>query len=64
MRVWLLEVLQPALLHRLDCQAQAQGVGLGLWIVRQFAAAHGGQASAEARDPGVAMVVTFPVVGP
>jgi signal transduction histidine kinase len=37
-----------------------QGVGLGLWIVRQLAAAHGGQAAAEAREPGVAMVVTFP----
>jgi signal transduction histidine kinase len=37
-----------------------QGVGLGLWIVRQLAAAHGGRAAAEARDPGVAMVVTFP----
>ncbi|BEL04706.1 hypothetical protein Q0Z83_028970 [Actinoplanes sichuanensis] len=37
-----------------------QGVGLGLWIVRQLAVAHGGQATAEAREPGVAMVVTFP----
>jgi signal transduction histidine kinase len=37
-----------------------QGVGLGLWIVRQLAGAHGGQAAAEAREPGVAMVVTFP----
>ncbi|MCO8270151.1 HAMP domain-containing histidine kinase [Actinoplanes sp. TRM 88003] len=38
----------------------ADGVGLGLWIVRQLAAAHGGRAVAEHRDPGVAMVVTFP----
>ncbi|MBB2947491.1 signal transduction histidine kinase [Actinoplanes lutulentus] len=39
----------------------AQGVGLGLWIVRQLAVAHGGNAVAEAREPGVAMVVTFPI---
>ncbi|MBB4692022.1 sensor histidine kinase [Paractinoplanes abujensis] len=38
----------------------AEGTGLGLWIVRQLAAAHGGDAFAEARDPGVAMVVMFP----
>ncbi|GIF21701.1 hypothetical protein Ate02nite_44310 [Paractinoplanes tereljensis] len=37
-----------------------EGVGLGLWIVRQLAVAHGGEAVAEARDPGVAMVITFP----
>ncbi|MBU2664949.1 HAMP domain-containing histidine kinase [Actinoplanes bogorensis] len=37
-----------------------EGIGLGLWIVRQLAVAHGGNAFAEARDPGVAMVVTFP----
>ncbi|BCY12766.1 sensor histidine kinase KdpD [Actinoplanes sp. L3-i22] len=37
-----------------------EGVGLGLWIVRQLARAHGGEAVAEPRDPGVAMVVTFP----
>ncbi|MEV6302970.1 HAMP domain-containing sensor histidine kinase [Actinoplanes sp. NPDC051861] len=36
------------------------GVGLGLWIVRQLATAHGGQAVAEPRTPGVAMVITFP----
>ncbi|GAA1647923.1 sensor histidine kinase [Actinoplanes couchii] len=55
------ETLRPRLFGQFAAEG-AQGVGLGLWIVRQFAAAHGGQASAEARDPGVAMVVTFPVV--
>nr|WP_296063491.1 HAMP domain-containing sensor histidine kinase [uncultured Actinoplanes sp.] len=37
-------------------------VGLGLWIVRRLAEAHGGEAHAEAREPGVAMVVTFPAL--
>ncbi|MEU4424700.1 HAMP domain-containing sensor histidine kinase [Actinoplanes sp. NPDC024001] len=37
-----------------------EGVGLGLWIVRQLAVAHGGQAAAEPRTPGVAMIVTLP----
>jgi signal transduction histidine kinase len=39
--------------------AGTDSVGLGLWIVRQLAEAHGGHAVAEARTPGVAMVVTF-----
>lgn len=54
------ETLRPRLFGQFAAEGP-QGVGLGLWIVRQFAAAHGGEATAEARDPGVAMVVTFPV---
>ncbi len=54
------ETLRPRLFGQFAAEG-AQGVGLGLWIVRQFAAAHGGEAAAEAREPGVAMVVTFPV---
>jgi signal transduction histidine kinase len=57
------EHLRPRLFGQFAVGTE-QGVGLGLWIVRQLAAAHGGQAAAEARDPGVAMVVTFPVAGP
>ncbi|GIF14469.1 sensor histidine kinase [Actinoplanes teichomyceticus] len=53
------ETLRKDLFGRFAAQGE-QGVGLGLWIVRQLAVAHGGQAVAEARDPGVAMVVMFP----
>jgi signal transduction histidine kinase len=57
------EGIPEALRSRLFSQfavGSAEGVGLGLWIVRQLAAAHGGRAFAEHREPGVAMVVTFP----
>ncbi|MFF5290179.1 sensor histidine kinase [Paractinoplanes globisporus] len=53
------ETLRPRLFGQFAVGGP-DGVGLGLWIVRQLAEAHGGRASAEARDPGVAMVVTFP----
>ncbi len=49
--------LRPNLFARF-ATGTSEGVGLGLWIVRQLAEAHGGGAVAEARDPGVVMVVT------
>jgi len=36
-------------------------VGLGLWIVRQLARAHGGDAHYEPADPGARLVVTLPM---
>jgi signal transduction histidine kinase len=56
------ESLRPRLFGQFAVGGPA-GVGLGLWIVRQLAEAHGGQAAAEPRDPGVAMVITFPAGG-
>ncbi|MEV4709668.1 HAMP domain-containing sensor histidine kinase [Actinoplanes sp. NPDC049316] len=40
----------------------AEGVGLGLWIVRELARAHGGEARYEPADPGARMVITFPAL--
>jgi len=53
------DALRPALFGQFALGGP-EGVGLGLWIVRQLAVAHGGRACAEARDPGVAMVISFP----
>lgn len=39
-------------------------VGLGLWIVRQLARAHGGEAHYEPAEPGTRMVVTLPAAPP
>jgi signal transduction histidine kinase len=52
------EALRPTLFSPFAA-AGTDSVGLGLWIVRQLAEAHGGRAVAEARTPGVAMIVTF-----
>ena len=50
--------LRPRLFSRFAAAGEC-GIGLGLWIVKQMAEAHGGSAVAEAREPGLAMIVTF-----
>ncbi|HSV84331.1 MAG TPA: PAS domain-containing sensor histidine kinase [Ramlibacter sp.] len=45
--------------------AASKGVGLGLYIVREIARAHGGSVHARSRDPeGTTFVVTLPIVAP
>jgi signal transduction histidine kinase len=41
-------------------QSDAGSVGLGLWIVRQLAQAHGGDAHYEPASPGASFVITLP----
>ncbi|GAA0499949.1 hypothetical protein Ade02nite_92880 [Paractinoplanes deccanensis] len=53
------EALRPRLFGRFAVGGP-DGIGLGLWIVRSLTEAHDGHVVAEARDPGVAMVVTIP----
>ncbi|MEV4349595.1 HAMP domain-containing sensor histidine kinase [Actinoplanes sp. NPDC049596] len=53
------ETLRPHLFGRFAVGGP-DGVGLGLWIVRSLTEAHDGTVVAEAREPGVAMVVTIP----
>ncbi|MFG1991303.1 ATP-binding protein [Actinoplanes sp. NPDC048988] len=56
------EALRPRLFGRFAVGGP-DGIGLGLWIVRSLTEAHDGRVVAEAREPGVAMVVTFPAPG-
>jgi signal transduction histidine kinase len=53
------ESLRPRLFTRFGSDA-SDGVGLGLWIVRELARAHGGDAWHEEADPGARMIVTWP----
>ncbi len=42
----------------------ANSAGLGLWIVRELARAHGGDLTYEPADPGARFVITLPLVVP
>jgi signal transduction histidine kinase len=54
---------QPRLFSRFNAaDTNPDSVGLGLWIVRQLARAHGGDAAYEEADPGARIVVTLPMV--
>ncbi|MFI7597945.1 sensor histidine kinase [Actinoplanes sp. NPDC049681] len=57
------EELRPRLFTRFGV-GDPRGVGLGLWIVRELARAHGGEARYEPAHPGTRMIVTFPVIAP
>ncbi|BCJ50861.1 hypothetical protein Asp14428_23360 [Actinoplanes sp. NBRC 14428] len=57
------ENLRPRLFTRFGV-GDPRGVGLGLWIVRELAHAHGGEASYEPAHPGARMIVTFPAASP
>ncbi|GGQ50781.1 sensor histidine kinase [Couchioplanes azureus] len=56
------EDVRPRLFTRFGA-GDREGVGLGLWIVRQLAQAHDGEAHYEPGDPGARMIVTFPAAG-
>ncbi|MEV4639529.1 HAMP domain-containing sensor histidine kinase [Actinoplanes sp. NPDC049548] len=55
------EEVRPRLFTRFGV-GDPRGVGLGLWIVRELAQAHGGDASYEPAHPGARMIVTFPAL--
>jgi len=55
------EADRSRLFTRFPAVSRAAGsVGLGLWIVRELARAHGGDAHYEPADPGAAFVITLP----
>ena len=55
------EEVRPRLFTRFGV-GDPRGVGLGLWIVRELAQAHGGDARYEPAHPGARMIVTFPAL--
>jgi signal transduction histidine kinase len=55
------ETVEKRLFSRFSGGGSGQSVGLGLWIVRQLAEAHGGSVHYEAADPGARIVVTLPL---
>lgn len=50
----------PQLFTRFAGDGKGKSVGLGLWIVRQLARAHGGDARYEPADPGARFIVMLP----
>jgi signal transduction histidine kinase len=56
---------REVLFERYTSESDAVGsVGLGLWIVRELARAHGGDARYEPADPGARFVVSLPARSP
>jgi signal transduction histidine kinase len=56
------ESQQPHLFNQFsNVDATTGSVGLGLWIVRELARAHGGDVRYEPADPGARFVVTLPL---
>lgn len=54
---------RPLLFQRLNrTEGNPESVGLGLWIVRLLAHAHGGDATYRVADPGADFVITLPTV--
>lgn len=55
------EAKRPMLFQRLQrTEGDPESVGLGLWIVRLLAQAHGGDATYRPADPGAEFVITMP----
>jgi signal transduction histidine kinase len=51
---------QPSLFQQFQAGSGEDSVGLGLWIVRELALAHGGEVRYEPAEPGARFVVTLP----
>jgi signal transduction histidine kinase len=54
------EAIRDRLFDRFTGGGAAGSVGLGLWIVRELARAHGGDAYYEPADPGACFIISLP----